>query len=97
MDGVTTSDGMRVLREYGLSFDEVKDPGTHNRKLLVELAARSIMAWQTDMMRLRPVQPPPSRAGSGTNVFFVDGSAEHGALAIGTFVHHADTATKISL
>jgi hypothetical protein len=51
-DGAASAELVRVLRDdYGLAFSQVVNPGVHNRKLLVQLAARCIMNWQSEIGR----------------------------------------------
>lgn len=69
---------LQLRRDYGVSFEDLRAPGGHNRHVLVRLAVRAAMLWQSEMKARKPVSPPPSVvAGVGTNVMFVDGSVEH--------------------
>lgn len=94
-------DGSPAVLSYGRLLRDtygVTDPGalrrSHagNRADLIRLAALSLKAWQTDLRRYRPVDPPPSRQGHGTAVHFVDGESGNlaPAVAAGTHVHLVD-------
>jgi hypothetical protein len=66
-----------IRRDYGLGWDDIRDPGAHNRRVLVQFAARSLLAWQYDLRRFRPVTAPPSRSVTGPHVSFVDRDPDH--------------------
>jgi hypothetical protein len=80
-----------IRRDYGLGWDDIRDPGAHNRRVLVQFAARSLLAWQYDLRRFRPVTAPPSRSVTGPHVSFVDANPERaGWLFDGPHITHAD-------
>lgn len=92
-DGPPSPDVLRMIRDdYGLRWEEIRKPGSHNRAVLCRWAARSMLAWQHDLRRSRTVSPPPSKLGDGTHIAFVDRDPDHTNWALnGPHLTHAET------